>query len=61
MKLYSLGLWCPGAWVIGRNFNVIRSRGRRLGFFYLRNMAAFNDWIDFFDLLDYPDINKKYS
>jgi uncharacterized membrane protein len=36
MEVYSLGLWCSGAWVIWRgvrDFNVIRSRGEG-GYFF---------------------------
>jgi hypothetical protein len=63
MKLYSLGLWCIGVWVIGGDFNVIRFRGEKHGIsFDLRNMSAFNDWINFFfDLLDYQGTNWKFS
>jgi hypothetical protein len=47
---------CLGYW---GDFNVIRSRREKLGIsFDFRNMFAFNDWIDFFDLLDYQGMNR---
>jgi hypothetical protein len=36
--------------------------GEKVGIsFDFCNMFVFNDWIDFFYLLDYPGMNKKYS
>jgi hypothetical protein len=47
---------------LGGDFNVIRFRGEKQGIsFDLRNMSAFNDWIIFFDLLDYQGMNRKFS